>query len=351
MDFEIFQILGLLGVSLGVLLIAADRFVVGTEDIGMVLGVSPFIMGITVLAVGTSFPELITALFALEEGSSEIVIGTVLGSNIANILLILGLTAIFAKSFTITWDLLHGDLPILFGSLLLLGFAIYPLSHGDQIQFHAVAAQISQSGSGNTGARSFITFGESIFLLAGYVLYLYYYSIRHREEVAKGKDDPRERPKFKIISAVWMVVGLAGVMVGAKFTVDYAVDLARVLQIGNEVVAASMIAFGTSMPELVVSISATRRGNFEMVLGNVTGSNIFNTFVVIGIPGLLAPFMGTGDPLKVGEDSILFLQFPFYAATLVLFLVVVLDKTLTRTEGWIIFMAYILFISKLFSFI
>ncbi|MEE8435545.1 MAG: calcium/sodium antiporter [bacterium] len=351
MDFEIFQILGFLAVSLGVLLVAADRFVAGTEDIGMVLGIPPFIMGITVLAVGTSFPELITALFAVSEGSSEIVIGTVLGSNIANILLILGLTAIFAKSFTITWDLLHGDLPILFGSLLLLGFVIYPLSHGDQIQFQAVATQISQSGSGESGGRAFITFGESIILLFGYVLYLHYYTIRHREEVAKGKEEAQERPNFNFMSVVWVVIGLAGVLVGAKFTVDFAVELAGKLDIGKEVVAASMIAFGTSMPELVVSISATRRGNFEMVLGNVTGSNIFNTFVVLGLPGLLAPFMGSGSSLKVGEDSILFLQFPFYGATLALFLVIVLDKTLTRTEGWIIFLAYILFICKLFSFI
>ncbi|MCH8886266.1 MAG: calcium/sodium antiporter [SAR324 cluster bacterium] len=352
MDSEFFQILGLLVVSMGVLLVAADRFVVGTEDIGNVLGVSPFIMGITVLAVGTSFPELITALYAVEEGKSEIVIGTVLGSNIANILLILGVTAILAKSFTITWDLLHGDLPILFGSLLLMGFVIYPVSIEDQKLFQGLATQISQTGSGDAGGRAFITFGESIILLAGYVLYLYYYTLRHQEEVAKGKaGDPQERPKFKYMSLVWVLVGLAGVLVGAKFTVDFAVDLAGKLNLGNEVVAASMIAFGTSMPELVVSISASRRGNFEMVLGNVTGSNIFNTFVVIGIPGLVAPFMGDGVSLKVGEDSILLLQFPFYAATLALFLVVVLDKTLTRTEGWIIFMAYVLFISKLFSFI
>lgn len=343
MDLELIKILGLLAVALGVLLVAADRFVSGTEEIGLVLGTPPFIMGITVLAVGTSFPELITALFAVDGKSSEIVIGTVLGSNIANILLILGLTAIFAKNFTITWDLLHGDLPILFGSLMLMAFVIYPISSGDQIQFAGIVS--------DKGGRAFITVGESIILLAGYVLYLHYYIIRHKEEVAKAGNGDQEKPKFHYMSVVWVIIGLAGVLVGAKFTVDGAIELATKLEIGNEVVAASMIAFGTSMPELVVSITATRRGNFEMVLGNVTGSNIFNTFVVLGLPGLLTPLMGDGTPLKVGEDSILHLQLPFYAATLALFLVVVLDKTLTRTEGWIIFLAYILFMAKLFSFI
>ncbi|NIP74365.1 MAG: sodium:calcium antiporter, partial [Gammaproteobacteria bacterium] len=114
---------------------------------------------------------------------------------------------------------------------------------------------------------------------------------------------------------------------GARYTVEYSVLLAQDLGIGTEVVAASMIAFGTSMPELVVSISAVRRGNFEMVLGNVTGSNIFNTFVVLGMPSLLAPLLGDHGALKVGEQSVLFLQMPFYAATMFLFLVVVLDKT------------------------
>ena len=144
----------------------------------------------------------ITALFAVEGKSSEIVIGTVLGSNIANILLILGLTAILAKSFTITWDLLHGDLPILFGSLLLLGFVIYPLSLEDQNLFKGLGTQISQSGSGDSGGRAFITIGESIILLAGYALYLHYYTIRHKEEAAKGNEEAQERPKFNYM-AVW----------------------------------------------------------------------------------------------------------------------------------------------------
>lgn len=344
MTLEILKLLGLLVIALGVLLVSADRFVAGTEEIGLVLGIPPFIMGITVLAVGTSFPELITSLVAVNNGTSEIVIGTVLGSNIANILLILGLTVIFASTFTIHWDLLHGDLPMLFGSLLMMGFMIYPLSIADLSLFDTV-------GAGNPGSRSVISPWEGAIMLAGYALYLHYYTVRHKEEVAKEVEALKKTHKFNLLSVVWVVIGLGGVLVGANYTVDFAIDLAKILHLGNEVVAASMIAFGTSMPELVVSISAARRNNFEMVVGNVTGSNIFNTFVVLGIPSVAAPYLGDGSMLKVGENSILYLQFPYYAATLGLFLVVVLDKTLTRTEGLVIFLAYILFIAKLFSFI
>jgi cation:H+ antiporter len=351
MDATLLVNLALLLVALAVLVFSADKFVGGAEELGLVLGIPHFIMGITVLAVGTSFPELITAIFAVKEGTSEIVIGTVVGSNIANILFILGLTAIFARDFTITWDLLHGDLPMLFGSLLLLAFVVYPLSVDDIAAFQRFSSEVQPSGSLELGRRAFVTVPEALLLLFGYLLYLQYYSVRHRSEIARNGAGSAARPPFRLSPVVWMVLGLVGVLVGAKFTVDYAVRLALDLRIGNDVVAASMIALGTSMPELVVSISAARRNNFELVLGNVTGSNIFNTFVVLGVPGVLAPFIGQQIPLKVGETSVLFLQLPYYAATLLLFLVVVLDKTLTRTEGWVIFLAYVLFICKLFSFV
>ena len=144
-------------------------------------------------------------------------------------------------------------------------------------------------------------------------------------------------------------MGITGVVLGADYTVKSATVLSSLLDLGAEVIAASLVAFGTSMPELAVAISASRRGNYEMALGNVTGSNIFNTFMVLGLPAIAAPFMGDGQPLKVGADSVLYLQMPYYGATMVLFLVLVMDKTLTRTEAMVILMAYVLFISKLFN--
>jgi cation:H+ antiporter len=176
--------------------------------------------------------------------------------------------------------------------------------------------------------------------------------VRNRTQIARDVGElVAERPGFRWVTVFWVVAGLLGVLLGARYTVEYAVLLAVDLGMGKEVVAASLIALGTSMPEMVVSISAARRNNLEMALGNVTGSNIFNTFVVLGLPGLLTPLLGDHLPLRVGEPSVLFLQMPYYGATLLLFLVVMLDKQLTRTEGWVIFLAYVLFICKLFSFL
>lgn len=350
MDFASILInLALFVVSLAVLVYGADRFVGAAEQIGLALGVPHFIMGITVLAVGTSFPELITALYAVHDGNSQIVIGTVLGSNIANILLILGVTAIVSRDFSITWDLLHGDLPMLFGSLLLLGFVIYPLSDADLMLFHHVTARLGESTSGALGGRAGVNWREALLLLFGYVLYLQYYAVRRKDAAVRDSAELGERPDLRWSQLVWIVVGLAGVLVGAKYTVNYAVELATALGLGSEIIAASLIALGTSMPELVVAISAARRNNYEMALGNVTGSNIFNTFVVLGLPALLSPLLGDHMPLRVGNESVLYLQMPYYAATMVLFLVVMLDKQITRTEGWVIFTAYVLFICKLFN--
>lgn len=340
--------LALLAGSLILLMISSDKFVMATEEIGLSLGVPGFVMGISVLAVGTSLPELLTGIISVNQGSSELVVGTVIGSNIANILLILGISAIFSKNFTILWDLMHGDLPILFGSLLLMGFIIYPLSTVDLQVFREISHQIETTGQGNPGMRSVVNFSEGLILLAGYLLYLHYYVLRNREELQKVDKD-EERPDFKPMSVVWIILGGIGVYFGAQYTVDAAIELARLMGMGTEVIAASIIAAGTSVPELVVALSAVRRNNFEMAMGNVTGSNIFNTFVVLSVPSLAAPFIGDGQPIKVGMDSVLFLQFPYYCATMFIFLVIVLDKTLTRTEGFVILLAYALFFSKLFG--
>lgn len=342
--------LGLLVAGLAVLLLSAERLVAASEDVGEALGVPPFVLGLTILAVGTSLPELVTGLFAVYNGSGEIVVGTVIGSNIANILLILGFAAVYAKEFDIDWDLLHGDIPMLFGSLMLMGLFIYPVSSGDLAQFEAGTRNLA-GDAGAAGSRSIITFAEALILIGGYLLYLYYYVVRGGGgSTGTAAAEPREGHGLGWKTPAWIVVGLAGVPIGAQFTVDGAVRMAEILGVGNEVVAASLISIGTSLPELVVSYSAVKRKNYEMALGNITGSNIFNTYVVLGLPGLLAPFMGSRTSLPAGEESILFLQMPVYAATVVIFLVIVLDKKLTRTEGLMILMAYVVFVAKLYSF-
>ncbi len=336
--------------ALSILLFSAERMVGASEEVGVALGVPPFVIGLTVLAVGTSLPELVTGIFALVGGSGEIVVGTVVGSNVANILLILGFAAVYAREIVIDWDLLHGDLPVLFGSVLLMVFLIYPVS-GQDLEIFRTLGQLGSSQPGPETARSFITLLEGVVLLAGYVLYIYYYT---RADV-KGAGNPGsaavQGPRIGWKPIFWIAVGLIGVPIGAHFTVEAAIQMADRLLVGKEVIAASMISVGTSLPELVVSYSAVKRKNFEMALGNVTGSNIFNTFVVLGVPAIIAPYVGNKTPLPAGEQSILYLQLPFYIATMITFLVIVLDKKLTRTEGLLFLLAYVVFIAKLYSFI
>ena len=228
--------------SLSVLLIGAEKFVGSAEEIGLSFGIPPFIIGISVLAIGTSFPELITALFSVHSHHSEFVVGTVIGSNIANILLILGFTTMFSRSFSVTWDLLHGDLPLLFGSLLLLIFVIYPISTPDLAQFRSMVETTVDGKNVPLGARAYITFWESAVLVGGYVLYLYYYAVRNTDLVTDGIDSGEERPDFKPKSLFWLSVGIVGVVAGAQYTVESATALAALFNLGTEIIAASMVA-------------------------------------------------------------------------------------------------------------
>lgn len=351
-SFPAFAIpLGTLVAALAVLLFSAERLVGAAEEIGLSMGIPPFLMGITVLAVGTSLPELVTGLLALYDGNGEIVAGTVMGSNIANILLILGFTAFYAREMVIDWDLMHGDLPVLFGSVLMIVFVVYPVSAGDQANYRLVMETLGGENPREISSRSVITVVEGAILVFGYAVYLYYYAFKNPNVAAAAKSAVPAKARIRRKDFAWIVVGLLGVPLGATFTVGAAVEIANLLDVGKGVIAASMIALGTSLPELIVSITAVRKKNFEMALGNVTGSNIFNTFIVMGVPAVLAPLMGDGSLLAVGEDSILFVQMPFYIATMFVFLVIVLDKKLTRTEGMIFLLSYVVFISKLYGFI
>ncbi|MCZ6728595.1 MAG: calcium/sodium antiporter [SAR324 cluster bacterium] len=342
--------LAMLAGALAILLYSADRLVGASEEVGVALGVPPFLIGVTILAVGTSLPELVTGIFAVFEGSGEIVVGTTIGSNIANILLILGFTAVYAKEISIDWDLLHGDLPVLFGSLMLMGFVIYPVSGADLDFFRGFDAQ-GADATRTMGARAHISVLEGVVLIGGYLLYIYYYMNFENPVLDNSGGAAADSRRIGVKPLLWIVAGLIGVPIGANFTVNAAVQLAELFAVSKEVVAASMISIGTSLPELVVSYNAAKRKNYAMALGNVTGSNIFNTFVVLGVPAILAPSVGKKVPLPVGDESILFLQMPYYVATVLVFLVIILDKKLTRTEGLIFLAAYVVFITKLYSLI
>ncbi len=294
--------------ALAVLLLASDKFIGAAEKIGLSLGIPSFIVGVTIVAAGTSLPELISSIFAVLEGSPEIVVGNVVGSNITNILLVLGVTAMVAKNIEIKFAVLDIDLPLFIGSAFLLYFLLMD--------------------------GYFSTF-DAIICLAGLFIFLFYTFSSDREE------EEGERPKLTPIVFVMLALSGIGIWFGAEWTVKSVIKIADMVGIGKEVVALSMVALGTSMPEIVVSVMAARKGNAEMAVGNVLGSNIFNTFAVMGIPAL---FGGLVIP-----ESILVFSLPMMIAASILFLIMSLDKKIAFAEGAMLLLFYVVFIVHLFT--
>jgi cation:H+ antiporter len=303
-------------VSLVVLSKSADFFTDASEQIGIYFGIPPFIVGVTIVAIGTSLPELISSLVAVYSDAGEIVVGNVVGSNIANIFLILGVAALISGLLNIEYDLVSVDLPLFVGSAFLLGLTVWDGKY---------------------------TVGEAILSLAGYVVYTFY-------AVNVRKDDPEEdaseeeeatTKSFPVKEFAILALSSLFIFVGAKYTIDSAVKISEILNIGKEIIAVSAVALGTSLPELIVTINQAKKGNPEVAIGNVLGSNIFNAFVVMGLPGLTGRLV---IPENILESGLLVML-----AGTVLFFFVTQDEQVTKWEGFLFFLFYAWFIGNLFG--
>lgn len=307
--------------SLFVLIKASDYFTLAAEKIGLHFGIPAFVVGVTIVALGTSLPELISSIIAVTEDSSEIVIGNVVGSNIANIFLVLGISAIIGKKMKISYELIHVDLPLLVGSAFLVALMAWD---------------------------GVFTWAEGVLCLLGIVLYLTYTVNSVKEEqglfkVLVGKFTAGGKPAIGWQTIALLIGSSAFIFIGAKYTIESIINLSTILKMGTEVIAVSAVALGTSLPELMVSISAAKKGNPEMAVGNVLGSNIFNSFVVMGVPALIGPL--------VIPQEILHFSIPMMLIATLLYFFITQDKQITRWEGWLLIIFYTFFIGKLFSFI
>jgi len=310
--------LGIFLISMAVLVKAADYFTEAAEKIGLYFGLPAFIVGVTIVAVGTSLPELITSIIAATGGNSEIVAGNVIGSNIANIFLVLGIAAIIARKMQIEYELSQVDLPLLVGSAFLMAITIWD---------------------------GIFTWKEGILcllLLAVYLLYTIQTGEKHPQKIKKEMKGVLVK-KEKIKASTWITLAASAVFLylGAKYTVDSLVQISDILNIGKDIIAASAVALGTSLPELTVTINSARKGKGEIAIGNVLGSNIFNSLAVMGIPA----FFGV---LVVPAGMITFALPMMIIATLLYFFITQV-KHVTRWEGWMLVIFYVLFIGKLFG--
>jgi cation:H+ antiporter len=299
--------LGLLVASLAVLLQASDWFIDSAERIGLYMEVSPFIIGVTIVAFGTSLPELATSIASVFSGESEIVVGNVVGSNITNIALVLGLTAIVAKKIKLEYNIWHIDMPYLWGSAFLLWLALRDLH---------------------------FSLFEGILFLLGIVVFLVY-SFGNQDE--EEKLESMVKPGWKTYTLLLLGGGL--VYLGADYTIFAIKKLSVIAGINPEIIALSAVALGTSLPEVIVSLNAARRGKAAIAVGNVLGSNIFNTYIVMSIPSFLGPLT---VPPNINE---LFL--PLMVVMTILFGIMSNNRSITRWEGVVLLMFYAFFFAEL----
>jgi len=312
--------------SLFVMVKGADWLLASSERIGIVLGFSPFIVGVVIVGLGTSFPELVSAFFAVWQGATEIVVANAVGSNITNILLIVGISALAAGRLVVKKNLIDLDIPLLsISTLLLVG--------------------VAWDGQ--------VTIPESILLVANFAIYLSYALIYRGDKDAdvrasgliKLPTHQKHRSGSKIATKdlLLLIIGIAGLVLGAKYLIDSVINLAEILAIGTGVISLTAVALGTSLPELLVSVKAALKNKSEVALGNIFGSNVFNLLIVIGIPGLFGTLTVDSQTISFGLPTLL-------AATF-LFILAGISRRVYIWEGAMYVMVYIFFIGKLFAFL
>ena len=305
---QILLYLGVFIVSLAVLLKAADWFIDAAEEIGLSLGISPFIIGVTIIAFGTSLPELATSIASVFAGTSQIVIGNVVGSNIPNIALVLGVTVVVVKEIKLHDQIWHIDMPFLLSSAFLLWFLVQDQN---------------------------VSIFEAFIFLAALVVFLVY-SLKSEDH-----EDDVYRTKVSWKSYVWLVVGGTLVWLGAEYTIFAITKLSVLMGVSSEIIALSFVALGTSLPEVIVSLGAARKGKTSIAVGNVLGSNIFNTYAVMGIPAFF------GD-LNIPQNVLDF-SLPLMIVMTILFAVMTISRRITRWEGIILLIFYVFYMVELFT--
>lgn len=311
MDYvQILMWCGGLAVALFVLVRGADLFIVGAKQIGVAMKLSPFIIGVLIVGLGTSLPELASSIAAVLDGSPEIVAANVVGSNITNILLIIGLLAFLHGPIKITRDLISTELPLFFIATVHFVLAI---SDG----------QVDRI--------------EAALLTATFGAYLWY-TLSSNE--APKLDEEKKQLRFTAI--IFAILGIAAVLVGAHYTVEMSVNIATALSIPIGLVSIAAIAIGTSLPELFVSLQAAKSGETELAIGNIFGSNAFNALMVVGIPGLMGVLPAGDIVMNLGLGVMV-------AASLILF-VSGLAKQVQRWEGLMLLIFFIFFLVKLSDF-
>ncbi|EGU43716.1 MULTISPECIES: calcium/sodium antiporter [Vibrio] len=298
---------------------SADKLVYGAAALARNFGISPLVIGMTILAMGSSAPEMMVSATAALDGKTDTAVGNVLGSNIANIALILGITALI-KPLSISSAVIRRELPLMIGVTLLAGALLWDNHLGFYegvllfVLFGAfLFAMLQISRSEKKNGDAFLDEQES--------------------EIPEGVSNPK--------AAMWVVIGLIILPLAADMLVDNAVIIAKFFGMSDLVIGLTIIAVGTSLPELAASLAGVMKGEDDMAVGNIIGSNVFNILAVMGIPGILNPSILS--EFAMGRD--------FWVMLGVSLLLVVMalgkSRSVNRIEGGVLIVTFVAYQSYL----
>ncbi len=291
----------LLAVGFFMLMKGADWFVEGSAGIAKKMGIPQLVIGLTIVAMGTSAPEAAVSINASIKGNAGIAIGNVLGSNILNILIILGISAILA-TMAIQKSTFRYEIPfMIFVTVVLIAL-------------------------GMTG--EYVTRVEGIILWVLFIVYLLY--LFRLAKQGTEEENTEDRPIWRLL--IYMIIGGVLVVWGSDVTVDSATEIAKMIGLSERFIGLTIVALGTSLPELVTSVIAARKGNADIAIGNIVGSNIFNILFVIGTASIIAPVMYQPVFLIDGIIAVL--------AGVLLWLSVAKTKSLRKPWGIVMLLCY-----------
>lgn len=297
----------------------ADIFVDGASSTAQNFKVSKMLIGLTIVAFGTSAPEFAVSMSALASGSTDMVLGNVIGSNITNILLILGVGAVICP-LVIKENTIKKELPLvlLISTLFTVLFLDTRLGNGD-------VDKISRA--------------DGIVILLFFLIFVYYLIALAKQSKDLKKE---EKPKYSLgISLLFVIIGLVGIVLGSNLVVNNASSIAKTLGISERVISLTIIAFGTSLPELMTTIVSAKKGEQELLVGNIIGSNIMNLCIVLGVP---VAIYGGITPINFQSIDLIMLV----GTALLLFITSETSKKITRLEGILMLVVFLIYYTLVF---
>lgn len=316
--------IALLVVGFILLIRGADQLVNGASSLAMRLGVSELIVGLTVVALGTSMPEFVVNMFAVVQGTTDIAIGNVIGSNIANIALVLGISSLILP-LTVQTSLIWREIPF----ALLIAFLLGVFT-SDRILDGAASDMLGRA--------------DGISLLAFTSIFLYYVVSVARHSRSETEVASVEGPRLTVWKAIWYVaLGITLLVVGGKFVVDGATAIALSYGLSQKLIGLTIVAVGTSLPELVTSVVAVLKKQTDIGVGNVVGSNILNIILILGTSAVVRPL-----PFAASSqfDVIVMLAFTFL---LYMFMYVGKKHELERWQGATLVVGYMAYVGYLIT--